>query len=118
MGDRDLYDGYHQTRFSYVPGREQVWRVICRYLERYLPPRAAILDLGAGYCSFINQVRAAEKHALDVYPGFVAHAAPGVHTHVGACWDLSAFSDNQLDVVFSSNLLEHLSRTEVARHAQ
>lgn len=112
MSDRDPHDGYHQTRFSHVPGREQVWRVICRYLERYLPPRAAILDLGAGYCSFINQVRAAEKHALDVFPGFVAHAAPDVRTHVGPCWDLRAFSDGQLDVVFSSNLLEHLSRTE------
>jgi SAM-dependent methyltransferase len=110
---RDPQDAYYRTRFSHAPEREKVWRVICRYLERYLPPRAVILDLGAGYCSFINQVRAAKKHALDVFPGFVEYAAADVGTCVSACSNLSSFGDGQLDVVFSSNLLEHLGRTEV-----
>ena len=112
-GEEDSQNGYYQTRFSYAPGRGGVWRVISRYLERYLPPRAAILDLGAGYCSFINHVRAGEKHALDVFPGFVDYAAADVRTYVSACWDLSAFNDGQLDIVFTSNVLEHLSRAEV-----
>ena len=110
---RDPQAGYYQTRFSHVPGRGKVWRAICRYLEQYVPPRAAILDLGAGYCSFINEVRGAEKYAVDIFPGFVDHAAPGVRTEVGPCWNLGRFADGQLDVVFSSNLLEHLDRTEI-----
>ena len=109
----ELQDAYYRTRFSHAAGREKVWGVICRYLERYLPPRSMVLDLGAGYCSFINQVRASEKYALDLFPGFVAYAAPGVRTHVGPCWNLTGFGDGQMDVVFTSNLLEHLSRTEV-----
>jgi SAM-dependent methyltransferase len=106
-------DGYYRTRFHHVPGRERVWGVICGYLERFFPSRAAVLDLGAGYCSFINHVRAAEKHALDLFPGFVQYAAPDVHTHVGGCENLGEFGSAQLDVVFSSNLLEHLGRKEV-----
>ena len=113
MRERDSQDGYYETRFTPIPGRERVWGAICRYLERYLPQRGAVLDLGAGYCSFINQISAAEKHALDMFPGFVQFAAPNVRTVVGKSSNLDAFADGELDVVFSSNMLEHLDRTEV-----
>jgi hypothetical protein len=43
-----------------------LWAPICRYLERYMNTDGATLDLGAGYCHFINTVRAAEKYAVDV----------------------------------------------------
>lgn len=105
---------YYRTRFEPTPARDRVWPVICRYLERYLPPGGAVLDLGAGYCSFINHVRAADKHALDIYPGFVAHAAPDVATHVAPCWTLERFPEGRFDGVFASNLLEHLTREQVA----
>ena len=92
-----------------------VWAAICRYLRPYVPPAGRVLDLGAGYCSFANHVEAAERHALDREPSFAAHAAPGVTTHVGRCEDLGAFGDGSLDVVFASNLLEHLDWPSVDR---
>jgi SAM-dependent methyltransferase len=104
---------YFRTRFLPTPARDRVWRAICRYLERFIPPDAAVLDLGAGYCSFINHVRAADKHALDVYPGFVHYAGPDVATHVGPCWALESFVSERFDAVFASNLLEHLTRRQV-----
>jgi DNA polymerase (family 10) len=55
---------YFQSRFGYEPGRAGVWRAICAYLRPFVPLHACVLDLGAGYCSFINHVPAAEKHAL------------------------------------------------------
>lgn len=106
-------DGYFETRFTRIQDRDRIWRVVCQYLERYLPPDAAVLDLGAGYCSFINNVRARDKHAVDIFPGFVREAAPGVQTFVGPCWDLAHIADDRLDVVFTSNMLEHLTRSEV-----
>jgi SAM-dependent methyltransferase len=112
-GELNSQDGYFDTRFSRSAGRNGVWRVICRHLERHIPAAGTVLDLGAGYCSFINNVRAQERHALDAFPGFVAFAAPGVHTHVGVCWDLGTFADATLDVVFTSNVLEHLTKAEV-----
>jgi SAM-dependent methyltransferase len=80
-----------------------------------VPEGGCVLDLGAGYCSFVNHVRAAERHALDASPSFVAHAGPGVTAHVGSCEDLSAFAAGRFDVVFASNLLEHLEWPAIDR---
>lgn len=80
-----------------------------------MPADGSVLDLGAGYCSFANHVRAAERHALDVAPSFAAHAGPGVAAHVGSCEDLSAFGAGSFDVVFASNLLEHLEWPAIER---
>jgi ubiquinone/menaquinone biosynthesis C-methylase UbiE len=111
--DRDYSGDYFQSRFVYDARREAIWSEVCAYLQVFVPPEAAVLDLGAGYCSFINHIVAAEKHALDLYPGFARFARPDVKTYVAGCDNLAVFSDNQLDVVFSSNLLEHLTRTAI-----
>jgi ubiquinone/menaquinone biosynthesis C-methylase UbiE len=94
-------------------GRAATWRVVCRHLARWIPATSRVLDLGAGYCSFVNAVEAAEKHALDAHPGFAQHAAAGVQAHVGRCDDLAIFPDARFDVVFASNLLEHLAGAEL-----
>ena len=78
-----------------------------------MPVRGVVLDLGAGYCSFINGVRADEKHAVDLFPGFVEFAQPGVRTLVGRSSNLARLENGHFDVVFSSNMLEHLDRSEV-----
>jgi len=106
---------YFRARFVPEPGRAATWQVIGRYLAHWIPRDARLLDLGAGYCSFANAVDAAEKHALDAHPGFAEFAAPGVHTHVGRCDDLSIFPAQHFDVVFASNLLEHLAGEELER---
>jgi SAM-dependent methyltransferase len=108
------HDAYRRTRFTALPARDRAWRPICRYLQRYVPPDGAVLDLGAGYCSFINNITAGEKHALDAFEGVAAHAAPDVTAHVGSCSDLARFADDLFDIVFASNLLEHLDRAEIA----
>jgi SAM-dependent methyltransferase len=105
---------YFRARFVPEPGRAATWQVICRHLARWIPREARVLDLGAGYCSFANSIDASERHALDANPGFVEFAAPGVQTHVGRCDDLSMFPAQHFDVVFASNLLEHLAGAELA----
>lgn len=109
----DSASGYYQSRFTHEPKRAATWRIICGYLQRFLPPEARVLEIGAGYCAFINQIDAREKHALDLYPGFVEFAARDVRTRVGSCDDLSAFASDQFDTVFASNLLEHLTREQL-----
>lgn len=105
---------YYRSRFSPVAGRDQAWRAICGHLQRHIPEDSTVLDLGAGYCSFINHITAARKHALDAFAGFAAYAAADVTTHVGRCPDLQRFADATFTVVFASNLLEHLTREELA----
>lgn len=100
---------YFHSRYSPNPGRDAVWKAIVAHLASYLPSDGSVLDLGAGYCSFINNVRAKEKHALDIHDAVTTYASPEVRAHIGSCTDLSPFPASSLDVVFASNLLEHLS---------
>ena len=106
-------DSYFQTRLSYEPERDAIWKVIVEYLQRYIPDQASVLELGAGYCTFINHVKAKSKHALDLSPIIKEYAAPDVETHIGNCVNLRQFKSNQFDVVFSSFLYEHLTRDEL-----
>jgi len=102
--------GYFATRYTQDPRRREVWRHITAYLQRWISHTADVLELGAGYCDFSNNVDAATRTAIDVESGFVAFADAGVVTAVGSCTDLSRFADASFDVVFASNLLEHLDR--------
>jgi SAM-dependent methyltransferase len=103
-------DRYFATRYTEDVRRAPVWRHIVHYLARWIPPNADVLELGAGYCDFSNAVVARSRIAVDQDPTFAHYAAPGVRTIVGACDDLNAVDTASVDVVFASNLFEHLER--------
>ncbi|WP_293232234.1 hypothetical protein [Microcoleus sp. PH2017_05_CCC_O_A] len=46
-----------------------LWKVLIdEFLQDYVPPESAVLDIGGGYCEFINQIRAGEKCLIDLNP--------------------------------------------------
>jgi len=105
---------YFNTRFQYDPRRAEVWKPVTDYIQqKYIAQDARVLDLGAGYCDFINNVKASEKYALDVFEHLDEYAADDVTTFKRSCTDLSPLEDNSLDVVFASNLFEHLTHDEL-----
>jgi ubiquinone/menaquinone biosynthesis C-methylase UbiE len=104
---------YFQSRFIFNPKRDAVWKEICRFLQkRYISEEAKILEIGAGHCHFINQIVGKERHALDVSTELSLYAAPGVISHVQSCVRMDEIEDHYFDVVFASNLFEHLAREE------
>lgn len=105
--------GYFHTRFSYDSKRQVIWRCICGYLQRYIPPDSRVLDIGAGYCSFINNIKAKEKIALDISDIPRKHAAKEVLFCQDSACCIKEISASSVDVVFASNLLEHLSGEDV-----
>jgi SAM-dependent methyltransferase len=109
-----LYERYYEVTYQDLGKRGGVWRSLAGYLQRYVPTSAAVLDLGAGYCGFINNINAAEKHALDQSPLLEQFVAKDVKAHVGDVADLSRFADGTFDAVFASNLLEHLDDDPLA----
>jgi len=104
---------YYQTRFQPDPRRTAIWGVVCGWLQREVPSDASVLELGAGYCDFINQIRAARKVAVDISETVRQAAAKDVETHVGPCQQLDFLGDESIDVVFASNLFEHLTLPEL-----
>lgn len=101
---------YFQSRFSFDPGRDRIWEVIARFLQKEIGEDSHVLDLGAGYCNFINNIQAKKKHALDILD-ISNYADEDVIVHIQSCTDMSNLP--AFDAVFASNLLEHLSREEI-----
>jgi SAM-dependent methyltransferase len=91
-----------------------IWGILWRRVfARWVPPGAAVLDLGAGYCEFINHAVAARRIAVDLNPETARLAAPGVQVQAVSADKLDFLADGEVDVVFTSNFLEHLPSKEV-----
>lgn len=106
---------YFSTRLSYDPRREVLWQTLYRhYLSRFIAETDCVLELGAGYGHFINQVAAKRMIAVDAWPGFVNHLRPGIEAQLSDVTDLSFLGSSSVDFVFASNLFEHLSQDQFA----
>jgi SAM-dependent methyltransferase len=106
-----LNDRYFETRFTGDPRREILWRTLVQYyFQAQIPADATVLELGAGYGNFINNVRAQRRIAQDRWPEFTNHLDRAVEGHVGPVDDLSFVESNSIDFVFASNLFEHVSQ--------
>lgn len=89
--------------------RQQVWRTLCEhFFNELIGPDQDILDLGCGYGEFINQVSARKRYACDMNPDAAAHLQSSVVFVCAPSTDIAALADGAVDVVFTSNFLEHL----------
>ncbi len=92
--------------------KRKVWEVLCkRFLQRFVKSGWRVLDFG-GNCEFINNIECAEKYAIDLDPECLKSAKANVHTIRQSCTNLSNFQDGFFDLVFSSNIFEHLKSKE------
>lgn len=111
-----MTSAYHDVHLSEDPNRRIVWPVLNAYLARWIPADAHVLEIGAGYCHWINGVRAGRRVAVDVWPDLGRYAAPGVEVNV---LDLSSgfrsLGPATFGVVLASNILEHFEPDAAAR---
>ena len=107
-----MISNYFQTRYNYNSGRKKVWRAICKYLNNYIPEGSTVLDLGSGYCDFINNIGAKNKFAIDADQTSGQFCNDDV-TFLNKKVTEIEFEDKKFDVVFASNLLEHLDDQEL-----
>ncbi len=94
--------------------RNAVWQVLCRsWLARYVGAEDRVLEIGAGYCEFINNIQAAEKVALDLNPQTYQHSASDVRVHLAPAEDVArVVPADYFDAAFMSNFLEHCRTRE------
>ena len=99
---------YHDVHLTDDPNRPIVWRVLNEYLARWIPAGGRVLEIGAGYCHWINGVQAARRVAVDVWPELPRHVAPGVEAKVlDAATQLQTLGAGEFTTVLASNVLEH-----------
>jgi SAM-dependent methyltransferase len=106
-----ILEQQYNLRFSeHAEYRNRVWQVLCeQFFSRYIAADSKVLDLGSGWGEFINNIAAADKYAMDLNSSSGAHLLPGITCINQDCsmpWEMAS---GFLDVVFTSNFLEHLS---------
>jgi SAM-dependent methyltransferase len=107
---------YHLAHLVDDPRRATVWKAVAHYLSPNVPKDSRVLELGAGYCHWINNVRATRRVAVDLWSELPSHAAPGVEALVlDITAGLESLGSASFDVVLASNLLEHFSADVVAK---
>jgi SAM-dependent methyltransferase len=111
-----LAEIYSRRFDAHVAYRNAVWKVLtARFFPRYIDPRATLLDLGCGYGEFINNIQCAKKYAMDLNPNAQNYLGAGIDFLPQDCSHRWELPDESLDVVMTSNFLEHLpSRQAVA----
>ncbi len=106
-----MIEKIYQARFdaATVAAKKRLWEVLVEdFLQAYVPPGAAVVDVGGGYCEFINAVRCRKKYVVDLNPDVARYAAPEVEILLSDAGDISGLPDDAVDVVFASNFFEHL----------
>lgn len=93
--------------------RKNVWLILVKLLfQRYIDHDAHVLDLGCGWGEFINQINASHKYAMDINPdspNFLDSDIKHIQHDCSKPWPLP---EDSLDVIFTSNFLEHLNNKE------
>jgi hypothetical protein len=96
---------YFATRLSYEESRGRLWRVLCAYLQKSIPQDALILETRRWLVSF-NQ-------SDDTDEGVAESADKDVGCHMHSCASLAEFPGLHFDLIFASNLFEHVTQTEL-----
>ncbi|MEH6482679.1 MULTISPECIES: class I SAM-dependent methyltransferase [Pseudomonas] len=105
----DLQQEY-QKRFEGTDlYRDAVWRILCvDFFSEYISHNSVLLDLGAGWGEFSRNVQAGNKYAMDLNPDCgdrVTGHSTFLHQDCSTTWPIE---DAVLDIIFTSNFLEHL----------
>jgi len=104
---------YQNTRFKFDSKRKIVWQEIARYLRKWINPQGTAVELGSGYCDFINSIRADKKIAVDKNINPHRFCNPSIEAIFGDFRKISRIKDNSVDTFLASNFFEHLDKKEI-----
>jgi len=116
-GETDLQQLY-RNRFGHdLEARSEIWSVLVRdFFQAWVRRSDTVVDLGCGYGEFLNNVKAARRIGVDLNPDSAGMLNPDIEFREARADQLGFLDDDSVDVVFSSNMLEHLqSKTDVER---
>lgn len=107
-GER-LQAAYRKRFATQAAYRQAVWRILCDgFFRALIPADARLLDLGCGWGEFLQAIPAGSKHAMDLNPDAAPRLPAGTTFLQQDCAEAWGLPDASLDVVFTSNFLEHL----------
>lgn len=93
----------------------KVWETLVKsFFQSLVGENAKTLDIGCGFCHFLNHLQAKEKVGVDANPDARRYASSDVTFYYSDDLSLRTLPSQHFDCVFISNFLEHLdSSTQV-----
>ena len=110
-----MEDSYYKSRYLFDSRRAIVWKEIVKFLQKFIPKNGTVVDLGSGYCDFINNVSAQRKYAIDISPELSKFAGGSVIKINRGGWNFYEIPDISVNVVHASNFLEHFGDKELEK---
>jgi len=104
----DLERMYRERFSGRLEYRQRIWKVLIPFFQKWVAPDSTVLDLGCGYCEFINLISARKKYGMDLNPDASRQASADVEIIQQDCAQAWPLLEGSLDVVFTSNFFEHL----------
>lgn len=104
-------DKLYQYRFSKADKikKNKIWRILCNsYFQKFIDPNFSVLDVGAGYGEFINNIKAQQKFAIDLNPDTKKNLNNNIIFYLQDASNMNLIKTNTMDLVFVSNFFEHL----------
>jgi SAM-dependent methyltransferase len=109
-----LYEQVYQRRWTDAELRNvsRVWEMLVKnFFQSIVGKDAKVLDIGCGFCHFLNNLQAKEKVGVDANPAASRYASSGVTIHSTADLTLQTLPSQYFDCIFISNFLEHLENS-------
>ncbi len=105
----------YSLRFSGLEEyRRKVWKILCKdVFQKHISKDSKVLDIGSGYGEFITNIEAKVKYAIDLNPDgkkYLTEDINFLNQDCSSTWE--TIESNSIDIVFSSNFLEHLFKKE------
>jgi hypothetical protein len=113
LNDQNIKD-YFNGRLAAEAKREKTWRYLTKYyFNKKIKSTDLIVEIGAGWCDFINNITCERRYASDIWDGVLTNADSNVKAYVSDASDFAFLKEEKADVIFASNIFEHLSRDKL-----
>jgi SAM-dependent methyltransferase len=106
----------YKIRFSdsELPRKNAIWKIICQdFLQTFVSPSDTLLDIASGYGEFINNINCKRKISVDLNADTKDFLSKEIEFHNISATQISDLSSEGIDVIFTSNFLEHLPNKAV-----
>lgn len=107
----------YSNRFSAkeVEFKDKMWKILCEdFFQQFIDYKDTVLDIGGGYCEFINNIKAFKKIVVDLNEEVKNYANEGVEVYNKSVIDLDFLETKGVNKVFISNFLEHIDKKSIS----
>ena len=98
---KDLQEIYSRRFQGNLEYRNRVWQTLTEdFFSQWIGPADRVLDLGCGYCQFINHIACGEKYGMDLNPASRGRLKPEItflEQDCAATWNVPADSLDVFD---------------------